>query len=191
MNDSVWIGPMVAYVLLAVVVCIAAVIDCRTERTPNWLTLPAILIGLAWWAIAGALHEDRTALGDLGQSLIGLGAAFIPFAMIYAAGGLGGGDVKLMAGVGALTASWECVLATTFYAFIAGALMAVFLMIRHGLVKRTFTRLFGAAMMKAAKVDTEMPTDSPRIPFALAIAAGALLAGAEILLNVHTPWRAM
>lgn len=198
MADAVSIGDVVRYGLVCAVVITAAVIDWRTELTPNWLTLPAILIGLIWSAVWGAIAAAGAdasivggAMGGLAISGIGLAAALIPFGMIYAAGGLGGGDVKLMTAVGALAASWQVVLATTFYAFLAGAVMAVIIMVRQGLVRRTFSRIFGAALMKAAKVKADLPTDSPRIPFAVAIAFGAMLAGAEILLNVHTPWRAM
>lgn len=192
MPDAVPIGDTVRFAMLCAVVIVAAIIDWRTELTPNWLTLPAILLGLIWGAVGGALEAGGSgAMAGLAASAIGLAAALIPFGMIYAAGGLGGGDVKLMAAVGAIAASWQVVLATTFYAFVAGALMAVFIMVHRGLVKRTFYRIFGAAMMKAAKVEAELPTDSPRIPFAVAIAIGATLAGAEILLNVHTPWRGL
>ena len=198
MADAVSIGDAVRYGLVCVVVIIAAVIDWRTELTPNWLTLPAILIGLLWSAVWGAMAAAGAeasitggALSGLAVSAVGLAAALIPFGVIYAAGGLGGGDVKLMTAVGALSASWQVVLATTFYAFVAAAVMAVIVMIRQGLVRRTFSRLFGAALMKAAKVKADLPDDSPRIPFAVAVAAGAILAGLEVLLNVSTPWRGL
>ncbi len=62
-------------------------------------------------------------------------------------------------------------------------------MIRHGIVKRTVSRLFGAALQAAGRVKPEFPEDSPRIPFSTAIALGAILAGAEQLLHWETPWR--
>lgn len=192
MNEPAATGSIVSFVLLCIVVLTAAVIDYRTELTPNWLTLPAILLGLIWWTLWGAIFAGLSGAGQgLALSGIGLASALIPFAIIYAMGGLGGGDVKLMTAVGALTASWQVVLATSFYALIIAAVMAVFVMIRQGLVRRTFSRIFGVALMKAAKVKADIPDDSPHIPFAVAVALGAILAGVEILLNVHTPWRAM
>ncbi|MBI1367518.1 MAG: prepilin peptidase [Planctomycetes bacterium] len=185
-------GELVAMGLLCAVVLPAAVIDIRTQLTPNYLTLPAILAGLIWATVFGAIQGGGPgALTGLGASLAGLGAGLIPFALIYACGGMGGGDVKLMAAVGAITASWQVIVSTTFYAFLFGALMAIFVMIRRGLIKRTLSRIFGAALMTAAKVKPQLPDDSPRIPFAVAIALGSILAASEILLNVHTPWRGL
>ncbi len=178
----------VTMVLLSLFLVAAAVCDVRTGRVFNWLTYPAIGVGLAWATIGGAIGENTTALEALGHSGLALGAGLIGFALVFAAGGLGGGDVKVMAAVGALSASWQCVLATAFYGFVAGALIAVFVMIRRRLVGRTFSRLFGAALMYGAKAKVELPEDTANIPFALALCMGGILAGAETLLNVPMPW---
>jgi prepilin peptidase CpaA len=178
--------------LLAGVLITAAVTDCLTGKVPNRLTYPAVLLGIGWAAVAGWLHPQVAITEAVVGSLIGLAAGFIPFAVIFAAGGLGGGDVKLMAAVGAISASWQCVLSTAFYAFVIGAVLALIVMVRRGLFRRTISRLLGAAMMASARVSPTVTTeDSPRIPFALAIGIGGLLAGAEVLLDIATPWRAM
>ncbi|NJL31641.1 MAG: hypothetical protein HC898_08430 [Phycisphaerales bacterium] len=103
-------------------------------------------------------------------------------------GAVGGGDVKLMAAVGAISASWECVLGTTLYGMIIGFIMAVAVMVQRGLVRQTMQRLWVAMVTVRAGVKHELPTDSPRLPYALAFAIGGLLAGAEHLLQIRMPW---
>lgn len=182
---------------LSAVLIAAATWDWRTGRVPNRLTYPAVLLGLAWAAAAGAMGSGVGGMGGavgawagLMSGLIGCAAGLIPFYVLFAAGGLGGGDAKLMAAVGAISASWRCVLATAVYAFVIGFILAVVIMIHSGLVRRTLSRLLGAALMSSARVQPDLPDDSPRVPFALAIALGGLVAGAEVLLDVPTPWAA-
>ncbi len=176
--------------LLAVVLVVAAVTDVISGKVYNWLTYPAMVAGIIWsvilnWTGGGA----QAALPGLGESLIAMIAGIVGFAIIFAAGGMGGGDVKLMGAVGAITASMQCVLATAFYAFIIAAIIAIIVMFKRKLVKQTITRLFNALLFFSARIKTELPTDSPRIPFALAICIGGLLAFAEIKLGLNTPWR--
>ncbi len=175
-----------ALALLIVVLALAGLWDWRTHRVPNWLTYPAMVLGVVWWGLWGWL--DGGAERGVIESVVGLGSGLIPFAIIFAAGGLGGGDVKLMGAVGALSAHWQCVLAGAFYAFVIGALMAVILMFHHGLIRQTLGRILGAALAGAAATKGPEPVDSPRVPFGMAIAFGAALAGLEVLAGLPTPW---
>lgn len=178
--------------LLSIVLVTSAATDLRTGKVYNIVTYPAILLGLALGAIQGAMLGTWGGgwIGGLSASMLGLAAGFFPFLLIFAAGGLGGGDVKLMAAVGAISGRWECVLSTAVYALALGALFSVAIIIRRGLVRQTAQRLFGAVLSAGARVAPEFPPDSPRIPFALAIAIGGIVAGLEVLIGVHTPWSA-
>ena len=181
----------VAMAGLSAVLILAAAWDWRTGRVPNRLTYPAMLLGLVWAALTGAIAGGAAGAGDgLARAVIAGGAGLLPFYVIFAAGGLGGGDAKLMGAVGAISASWRCVLATTVYAFVIGFVLAIVIMVHRGLVRRTFSRLLGAALTSSARVRPDLPDDSPRVPFALAIGLGGLVAGAEVLLNIPTPWAA-
>src|SRR5256885_12710710 len=73
---------------------IAAVLDWRSRRIPNWLTFLMTLSGVAGSFLAGHVASPSQAI--LGM-LVGFAIPFVLFAM----GALGGGDVKLLAGIGA------------------------------------------------------------------------------------------
>ena len=180
---------LISYLTLGLVLCISTVTDFKTGKVYNWLTFPAILVGFALAIGGGAmLNGGAGAWESFRQVSLAFTAGLIPFVIIFALGGLGGGDVKLMATVGALSAHWECVLGTTVYAFTTGLVIAIGVMIRRGIIKQTLRRVFIATLTAAAGVQPDIPTDSPRIPFALAICVGGLLAGAEHLLRVKLPW---
>jgi Flp pilus assembly protein protease CpaA len=82
-------------VLLVGVALASALFDLRSRRIPNWLTYGSIGLGLlvsfysfGWLGIAGSL-------------IGGLACGVIPL-MLFAAGGLGGGDVKLFVALGTI-----------------------------------------------------------------------------------------
>jgi len=89
--DPMWIAQGVAVGMAAV----AAVADHRTGLIPNWLTLPPLAAGpLAW----GILHGWRGALFAT-ISLVACG--IVPY-LLFRKGAAGGGDVKLLAAIGAV-----------------------------------------------------------------------------------------
>jgi Flp pilus assembly protein protease CpaA len=73
---------------------IAAVIDARARRIPNWLTLPLIASGLL-------LSMTGAGLLSPGQAWLGLAVGFTLTFVMFLLRAMGGGDVKLLAGVGA------------------------------------------------------------------------------------------
>ena len=73
------------------VAIIAAIADLRSRRVPNWLTLSALILGFVWHIAHGTWRE--AAWGALLGAVI-----YLP---MWLAGGRGGGDVKLMAALGA------------------------------------------------------------------------------------------
>jgi len=172
-----------AYALLVLTVTAAAGYDARSGRVPNALTYPAIATALLFWSAVSLW----TPTPGLGSSVIGLAAGLAPFAMIYALGGLGGGDVKLMAAVGAISASWRVVLGGTVYAMLIALAIALTAMIRHRATRRTLGNL--TRLGRRGGLDEGAPP-SPRVPFAVAAAIGVAIAGAEVMLGLPTPWSA-
>ena len=90
---------MTAQGWIAGVVGIAAIADDVTRRRiSNWIPLSAFIAGLVLHSVQNGWHGAGTAL--LG-TLSGAGV----FLIFYLLGGMGGGDIKLMAGFGAVLGS--------------------------------------------------------------------------------------
>lgn len=110
--------------LLTLALLVAAVIDVRQLRVPNWLTFPLIAGG--WMASTYLFGWE-----GLGWSLAGTAVGFGLLLPVHAIGGMGAGDVKLFAGVGAWLHATE-----TFHAFcvsaLAGGLFAAAVVVRRG-----------------------------------------------------------
>lgn len=98
--------------------------DLLTRRIPNWLTFPAIGLGLGvqLWSSGGA-----GALNGLLGTLLGF-AFFFP---IYATGYMGAGDVKLQMAVGAWL-GWWLSLHVAVGAVLVGGVFALFEVIFRG-----------------------------------------------------------
>jgi prepilin peptidase CpaA len=79
---------------VAVFSAVAAVLDYRTKKIPNWLTVPAAALGLAYNCLAPGGIGPLTAMLGL---LIGFSLLILPWLL----GGGGMGDVKLLAALGA------------------------------------------------------------------------------------------
>lgn len=181
----------IAFVLLAATLIIAGIIDWRRGVVYNKLNYPAIAVGLLYWTFSGYNRGGaHGAVDGLVEASLALAVGLVPFAIIFACGGLGGGDVKLMGAVGALSGSFECVLETACYAFLFAAMMAVFIMFKRRIVIRTLSRIITAMFFAASKVRPSPFVDSSYIPFSVAIAAGGLIAAANHLLNLRLPWSA-
>ena len=174
--------------MLAGVLSISAVTDVRSGKIYNAVTYPAIILGLAGHAIAGAIWGPEGSLGLAGAA-IGLCVGFFPLLAAWLAGVIGGGDAKLMGAVGAL-AGWRFTLSAMFYGFAVAALLAVIVMIRRRIVLRTARRIgrflyLAVAPGPAGKLETDQ---SPKIPFGLALCIGSALALIEaVILGAEAP----
>ncbi len=100
----------------------AAYIDWRDHRVPNWLTASIVLSGLA----AQVLHGQGFWHG-LSGLLVGFGVLIVPWAMH----GMGAGDVKLMAAIGAWFGPWMTLVSFGTGAILGGAI-AVVMILRAG-----------------------------------------------------------
>lgn len=96
---------------------LAATIEDLARRTvSNWLSLAALVAGIGCQALAGGWR-------GLGMALLGAVAGFAVFLVFYVLGGMGGGDVKLMAGFGAVLGVSR-VLEAAFWTALTGGLLA-------------------------------------------------------------------
>ena len=152
---------------------VGSVFDVKSRRIPNFITLPSILLGLA-------MH---LALGGWRQLLSALAAGIIcglVFLVFYIAGGMGAGDVKLIAAVGCIAGlphvSYLLVLTA-----LSGGAMAVVLALAHGRLQRTIMNVGELAAHHSHEGLQPHPdlnlsnVHTLRLPYALAIAGGSIL----------------
>jgi prepilin peptidase CpaA len=88
------IGTAVFVGAVALYTAAAAVVDFRIHRIPNYLTVPAAVLGLAFHTLA------PSGMGPL-MSLAGFGVGFVLLLLPWLMSGAGMGDVKLLAALGA------------------------------------------------------------------------------------------
>jgi prepilin peptidase CpaA len=114
--------------VVSAVLIVAAVIDGRQLKVPNWITFPFIISG---WMYSVAFHGWDGFLWSMAGTAIGL-ALLLP---AYAIGGMGAGDVKLLAGVGAWVYGTD-----TFYAFCWSAIVGAVLAVAMVLARKAWTK---------------------------------------------------
>lgn len=159
---------------LLALVAVGAVTDVREGRVYNALTYPGAAMGIVLNGIAEPAGLGWQA-GLLGL-LVGFGALFLA----YMAGGLGGGDVKLMGMVGAFLGPLATLYAL-LYTFIVGAVLALALIVwkegLFGLGERILRRSHDASGEDGEGAAS--PVDPIRLPFALAVLLGVAWLVAE------------
>jgi leader peptidase (prepilin peptidase)/N-methyltransferase len=119
---------VIAAALLAALVAIAA-IDLRYQIIPDAITLPGVLAGL----VASLAGHRVSWLESAGGIL--LGAALFVAVIVLSRGGMGGGDLKLGAMLGAFL-GWKALLVALFIAVVLGGVSAVALLATGKLARK-------------------------------------------------------
>jgi prepilin peptidase CpaA len=178
---------------LAALVCVAAaVFDASTGRIPNRLTYTALLLGLGLNAVSAALPLVTASAGGAAVTWLGgpgLASSLWGFAACAGLGLLGaavagvhGGDLKLLAAVGAMLG-----LAETGNVLLVALLVALAYSVLNLLAAgrlNTVLRLGAARAMELVYTgraatgvpDDGAPADATHIPMAVPLAAGLLVA---------------
>ncbi|WP_102027451.1 A24 family peptidase [Salirhabdus sp. Marseille-P4669] len=126
--------------ILILILIISLITDIKERRILNIVTLPTIVFAFSYHFISSGLDG---LLFSVSGFFVGIGLLLIPFIM----GGMGAGDVKLLAAIGALMGSLF-----VFYAFIytalIGGLIAVILLAKKKELFSSFRRMLFAAQTK-------------------------------------------
>jgi prepilin peptidase CpaA len=133
----------------------ATVEDLARREIPNWIPVTALAGGLASSAWLSGWS-------GLGSSLLGSFLGFLVFLVFYLLGGMGGGDVKLMAGLGAVLGAGRILEASLWTAGLGGVMAALAVG-------------YAAVRPRVHRTDPSGKS-SLHIPYAPAIALGAWLA---------------
>jgi prepilin peptidase CpaA len=156
---------------ITLVVAIAAcVCDLRTRRIPNVLTFGAAAAGLIFHGATGGVVA-------VGQSVLGWSVGALVFIVPFALRGLGGGDVKLLAALGAWLGPADA-LWIALYTGVAGGVMAIVVSIVHGYLHTALAnvrllvchwRVAGLSAVDALTLDG---SSAPKLAYAVPILTG-------------------
>ncbi|WP_338826481.1 A24 family peptidase [Neomoorella thermoacetica] len=154
-------------------VTLVGVTDFISHYIPNFITLPLMVAGIFYhlWA------------GNWVASLIGASACFLLGLVMFAHGGMGGGDVKLMAAIGAWMGLYGA-LAVIFVASCIGGVWGLGKLVKQGRLKERLLYLIqgayltfvggikGALTLEKIPEDINAPIPKDAIPFGACLAAG-------------------
>ena len=165
--------PPTSTIAVVVVVTAASVCDFNSRRIPNALTLGAA-------AIAVSMHVLLNGWSGLLLAVSGWAAGFVLFAPLYAVRGIGAGDVKLLAAIGAwlgpVGALW-----TGLYGAVAGGILALVVALFRGYTMAamrnigTILRLWSVIGVRPVEGLTLADKSSVRLPYAFPLAVGAMV----------------
>lgn len=162
--------------LVTITLVVAAVIDGWKLKVPNWLTFPMIVGG---WVYCGATLGWAGFGWSLAATAVGL-ALLLP---LYAIGGMGAGDVKLLAGVGA----WLADPLTLVYAFCVSALIGGAIAVAMVVYRKAWDKHLGQFRLitneiltirdpeKLAAIAAERKKSMLLLPYGIPIAIGSIL----------------
>jgi prepilin peptidase CpaA len=151
---------------------VAAVVDVRERRIPNWLTYSGILLAVAlrflyfrWNGLASAIAGTIVAGGIM--------------LVFYVVRAMGAGDVKLMAAIGSLVGPSQAITVLLATAIFGGVLAFAYAIYRKraGSILRNVASVLRFHSWGGLHVHPEINLDNPsalRMPYGLAIAAGTL-----------------
>lgn len=162
--------PSPSTVALLTLIAVAAGYDLRERRIPNTVTLPGLVVGLGLRATSGAGALADGAMG----AVLALGLA-VP---LVVAGGLGGGDAKLLAAVGSFLGLSGLPMALLVTA-VTGGVMAIVTAVRRAALGETLAhcrKIVSRALpgVRGEPLRTLATPGAIAIPYGVAIGAGAL-----------------
>ena len=151
----------------------SAILDLRTRRVPNWLTLTITAVGVSLAAAQLTTFSVAAALGGFAVGLL----LMLPGHIV---GATGAGDVKLFAAVGTLLGPAGIAVAFVYTAILGGAL-ALIVAVHRGRLENTLQETATLVMTGGSNVaEIERPTANNRFAYAPAIAVGTLAAALGI-----------
>ena len=151
-----------------IVVVVATFTDLRSRRIPNWLVLPFLAAGIAALTWRDGWH-------GLERSLGGAALALLLFGLLFLMGGMGAGDVKLCAAIGAWIGPGQLFIALVLTG-LAGGVMVLAWATWGGFLRDLFTGT--ADLIFGGKRRAGLTLSNPlrrKLPYAPAIAIGTLI----------------
>jgi prepilin peptidase CpaA len=161
------------YIAALTIAAVACVTDLRTRRIPNWLTFGTSAAAFLFHVLSGGWASLASSVGGW---LVGV-AVFAPFFVLR---GLGAGDVKLLAALGAWLGPLT-ILYVAFYSTLAGGVLAVVVAVKAGYLRTAFRNLGGLLALwwttgvKPVDGLTLNSGTAPKLAYAVPIFAGLMV----------------
>jgi prepilin peptidase CpaA len=160
--------PALASVAVLLVCGLAVVTDVRQRRVLNIVTFPAMALGLV-------LNIATNGFSGLAFAISGLLLGVLLFLVPVAFMGRGAGDLKLLAALGALGGP-GFVVWTALWSGVAGGIFALAVLLN----KRGFGVVLAGFALDARSGQFPVARSNIRLPYAVPIAVGALVALSQI-----------
>ncbi|MCC2685130.1 MAG: hypothetical protein K0R75_2029 [Paenibacillaceae bacterium] len=156
--------------LLLGILAVCVVTDLKSRTIYNAVTFPGTIAGL----ILQTVFQGVPGLVD---AVFGLAAGFGILLIPYLLGGMGAGDVKLLAMVGAFKGLTFVLFTSVYMALIGGVIALALLLMRKGVFERLKRVVFSAALLRYGVKISPVGNDAftAAFPYGVAIAGGALL----------------
>jgi prepilin peptidase CpaA len=163
---------LVPSILAVLIALCAGVLDWRSRRIPNWLTVSGVVAGVAANTIFYRWPGLKTALLGMGLGL----ALLLPFVLVRS---LGAGDWKLAGSLGACLGPHP-LCSVLIAAILVAGVMALALVIWKGRLKATLLNIarLVASLFSLRMPGAEVSLDNPqstKIPFGVALALATVL----------------
>ena len=159
--------------LLLSILSISAIIDFRSQKIPNLITFPAVIIALLYHFFTHGV--DGLIFSALGLAT-GIGLLIIP----YILGVSGAGDAKLMGAVGAILGSKSVFIAFLLTALVGGIYAIILILLNKkqfkGFIKKQFITLQLFVLTRKFIPDpVEENNNKPKLCYGVAIALGTFI----------------
>jgi len=160
------------FIIIFIGLFIATVIDVKTRRIPNWLTVSLTLIGLGNSFIAEGLI-------GLGGHTIAMLIGLITFFLFYLLKVFGAGDAKMMASLGAIM-GFPFIIYASVMVIIVGGIISFFLLVKKNGLREIWFVLtsFIKALFSGNLKDFHgwiNDTSENTFPFSIAITIGSVI----------------
>ena len=153
-------------VILTAALLAASLMDIAHRRIPNGITYPLAACGLIF-------HFVSSGTTGLIFALTGILAGTALLLPLYLLGGMGAGDVKLLAAAGSILGP-AGIFTAALYSALVGGLYALFVLWRHGAMEAAFSGLMPAPLNPDAATTANKVI--PRLCYGVAISLGTVLA---------------
>lgn len=166
-------GPQIIWIFALALALSAAWTDWRTRKIPNWLTVPALLLGFTVHTAIAGWPGAKTSLAGASLAL----GLLLPLVLLR---GLGAGDWKLMGALGALLGP-VLLLYVLLGSILVSGLMAIVEVMRTRRVRETMRNLYVLVrgfMSFGLRKNPEISLDNPgllKLPFGVAVAAATVI----------------